>query len=494
MLKRIRAQQDRLRCAAAGALCDVGVHAWPYLARNNERVAPATSPSCSVSACVGGPFRQTPRRLALTTVDGAATPAMAANLHVRTWNESPNWCNLCKEPINSWNEHRGKREHICLELFYGRIVGSEVRQWDPLSALRWERYFRGRANVAFGAFADHFEATYDGDRRAEILALTKYLIDANILFVGRKFQSSIFAKQPVGFFGAVLMYKAHFPPIVAMFPSADAKEISCLTQMVSGQYNLESVYDLCGFRHLLSPAELSARSGVDQSTHAAQNHSTNAGVGARGGGNPAAINSADASEEEEGYDEEAAAADAEFAAYLSNTTPTHLLTPMRRDAFPDMTFGQKSAFVRLLLGQLRWAVEEDSVACPHPIRPPPHIVVLCQRLVGLIATEMLTTRVTEYVARVEGVWREQYAPTAAVPPPQASLPPLPATNAGILAYYAHSLHSTDYAAMLRSDPTRLQRGTMYFLTDLQRGKRRQLGASSDIEASNAANGGNSGKS
>ena len=52
----------------------------------------------------------------------------------RIWNSVDNWCTLCTEPHNGWNEHRGKREHICLEMVYDLIARS-FRPWDPHSCV-----------------------------------------------------------------------------------------------------------------------------------------------------------------------------------------------------------------------------------------------------------------------------------------------------------------------------------------------------------------------
>ena len=408
----------------------------------------------------------------------------------RVWNSVDNWCTLCTEPHNGWNEHRGKREHICLEMVYDLIVRT-FRPWDSHSCVegtttrfgdlhgdskrvqRWRKEAEGRAKArptfkrsgqatrgGSGAerdrgryraffegveddllyccssqdFPDAFRDTRQGEyefnifsvlrqhdrvqiqRRREIHAVMRYLFSKNLLFCGRKFSSSPFATMNVDFHGYLVLCKELFQPLINIFPKSDAKETSAMTQMISASFNLETLYDICDLRPFVPVSEMSAQGSMVDPT--------------LGG----------------------------------DTVPGSL---------PDLTFQQKGSFVRGVFGQLRWAVEPEQVICPFPDgQVTIHDTIMCQFLLRLMVSELISLKLQEYVSRVEGIWRcrgmETIPPPAHIDPYE---PVLPLTNRGMLAYYDNKLHHEDYKAMEALDPFKIRRRQIVFFADYNRAKK-----------------------
>ncbi|RNE99341.1 hypothetical protein TraAM80_08252 [Trypanosoma rangeli] len=308
------------------------------------------------------------------------------------WNETENWCSLCLEPHNGWNEHRGKRDHICLEMFYNALVQYN-RQWTP-ATLWWEvekctllrrsssdasrlcldithellgeSYLdyvhaptAGKDNLS--ALMKYYDRAEHYERRLELYACIQHLIENGIVRTDRTALSG-----GSSFHGSLVAFKELFPNLVNMFPYADAKEISALTQMIASTYNSETVFDLCNFRALF-PWE------QGQEVTEAKNH-------------------------------------------ISPSTEE-----IRGDAIiPDSAVGEysyhwKGVFCRGVMGQLRWALESDSVACPLQtgkgkrggVFSDQYWHVLAEHTCRALLAEMVFCRVSEYVVRVEGVWRRR---------------------------------------------------------------------------------------
>ncbi|AAZ10432.1 KREPB6 [Trypanosoma equiperdum] len=317
----------------------------------------------------------------------------------RVWNETENWCSLCLEPLNSWSEHRGKRDHICLEMFYNAIT-QYGRRWSP-STLWWEveectllrrhasprlvldggegffsgcilDYVRDSTGKRGGLslLMDYYDRMEHYKRRLELYACIQHLIDNGIVRTDRGSLGG-----GASFHGSLVTFKELFPNLVNMFPFADAKEISALTQMIASTYNGETVFDLCNFQGLL-PA---GQGGGD----------TTGGKGNTSGcGNSQQRLAFNA--EQKGSEDSSVTASAEGV----------------------YSYHWKGMFCRGVMGQLRWALECDSVACPlkradgskHVCDP--YWQVLSEYTCRALLAEMVFCRVSEYIVRVEGVWRK----------------------------------------------------------------------------------------
>ncbi|CCD14532.1 unnamed protein product [Trypanosoma congolense IL3000] len=313
------------------------------------------------------------------------------------WNETDNWCSLCCEPVNSWNEHRGKRDHICLEMFYNAIV-QFGRRWSP-TTLWWEveecallrrceaprplqpfdqdvvcnRFVdfvcaptenKGGVSLLMGCYdrAEHYT------RRLGLHACLRHLVDNGVVRTDRASLSG-----GASFHGSLVTFKELFPGLFNMFPFADAKEISALTQMIASTYNSETVFDLCNFQQLFSVGMEQGTAGTANDNDARGLQSVSHGTG-QGGGDASPAN-----------------------------------------ASGENSFHLKGVFCRGVMGQLRWALECDSVACPlqgacgcHR-ELDPYWQVLSEHTCRALLAEMVFCRVSEYIVRVEGVWRRRGA-------------------------------------------------------------------------------------
>lgn len=251
-------------------------------------------------------------------------------------------------------------------------------------------------------------------RRGEIHNAMRYLFSRNLLFCGRRFSASPFATTNVDFNGYLVLCKELFQPLVNIFPKSDAKETSAMTQMMSASFNLETVYDTCELRLFVPVSEMSIQGSIVDP--------------ALGG----------------------------------DTLPT---SP------PDLTFQQKGSFIRGVIGQLRWAVEPDQVLCPFPEGAVTvQDTTICQFLLRLLVSELISLKLQEYVSRVENIWRcrgMEMIPSHA----DAYEPILPLTNRGMLTYYDQTLHYDDYKAMEALDPFKIKRKQIVFFADYNRARK-----------------------
>lgn len=312
----------------------------------------------------------------------------------RVWNTTPHWCSLCLEPLNDWDNHRGKRDHICLEMFYDTLVYME-RLWKPKDLWRevYENVLHCRMDQEdkklitmlglrkknnrssplapssstltwqgpsmFNKFFRAFDGDEPGQRRRELHACLKFLQQKGVIHLD---SSNL---NQTSYYGQVVMFKELFPPLAKMFPKADAKEVSALTMMVYATYNNETVFDLCEMESLIPEALLRERTAITLP--------------------------ASSSDGEE---------DAGMQAYDSVS-----------DDAEAVPYYLKGIFFRAVLGSLRWALEPDTLS------PPPGVgvnedeygvlCVLAAYAARLLVAELIFYKISEYVARIEGVFRRE---------------------------------------------------------------------------------------
>ncbi|KAF5225193.1 hypothetical protein ECC02_001738 [Trypanosoma cruzi] len=355
------------------------------------------------------------------------------------WNETENWCSLCREPHNGWNEHRGKRDHICLEMFYNALV-QYSRRWTP-ATLWWEvekcAFFRrsspeppypslditqeligesyvdyvhaptaGKDNLS--ALMKYYDRAEHYERRLELYACIQHLIENGILRTDRASLSG-----GSSFHGSLVTFKELFPNLVNMFPYADAKEISALTQMIASTYNSETVFDLCNFRMLVP---------WDQGQEAKTTKSN-----------------------------------------VSPTTGEHRGDFISDSAVGEYSYHWKAVFCRGVMGQLRWALESDSVACPLQTGEVKggdfrdhYLQVLAEHTCRALLAEMVFCRVSEYVVRVEGVWRQRgqevaHNPNTAGSPSEEDALLKLTSNWGMLKYMDDHFYEPSFGNRLPND-------------------------------------------
>ncbi|KNH09583.1 hypothetical protein XU18_0268 [Perkinsela sp. CCAP 1560/4] len=174
---------------------------------------------------------------------------------LRQWNLKPNWCSLCKEPYNAWDQHRGKRDHVCLEVFFDAIC-CESRRWNVNTM--WSNAFLKKFPID-GIFSANDSA--DKLRREKLIAALFYLKRKGVIFASlpecagipegmflRKYLSArVFVAR-----GSFYMHKMIAHAIAHIFPRAEAKHHTAFSQQIASTYNMETVWDLCNFSSLLS--------------------------------------------------------------------------------------------------------------------------------------------------------------------------------------------------------------------------------------------------
>jgi hypothetical protein len=171
----------------------------------------------------------------------------------RVWNQIDNWCTLCKEPFGQWNEHRGKRDHICLELFFEAVLDYH-RVWNPPTV--WATTHRDfRSATMAQLFGKH--DVEERERRESVYHMLRYLSDEGVVvFAPTRWREPQVARIGAGTQGALVMYKWMHPHILNVFPAADAKQISGFSQMCASMYNLETTFDVCGLKDFIGPGDL----------------------------------------------------------------------------------------------------------------------------------------------------------------------------------------------------------------------------------------------
>ena len=186
-----------------------------------------------------------------STIRSKAVPIFHKDF--RVWNKIDNWCSLCKEPFGQWNEHRGKRDHLCLELFFDTVLDYD-RTWAP--GTTWvdskSRFHQATLEKLFKWHDDQ-----ERDRRESVFHMLRYLRDEGVIVPGpARWKEHSVARIGAGQQGAMVMFRWMHPHILHVFPNADAKQISAFSQMCASMYNLETTFDVCGLKDLLLPGDV----------------------------------------------------------------------------------------------------------------------------------------------------------------------------------------------------------------------------------------------
>lgn len=281
----------------------------------------------------------------------------------RQWNaRNVAWCDICKEPISLWVNHIGRKDHALLDTHYTQHVEWE-RRWLPIDVLTYccDQIGVGMASI------HRWHGSDDTQRRNDIFALVKYLEGEKLLRLGDV--RSTFLSRLQGMMrgmdcqGAMVFHEMLLPPLLRLFPEGHIFDYSNFVDFVSCSYNLETVYDLCGFATLDPTPMMRATS-------------------------PGAVGL--------GYQGIAGSAEG-----ISGSTTSETINEADNEAM----FSRKAMFLRSILGQLRWTTTEDQV---HPTGKTiaAHLVVTGKLLVQALMTELLHVRICEYIVRSEPVWME----------------------------------------------------------------------------------------
>jgi len=298
--------------------------------------------------------------------------------------KNPQWCSLCKEPVALWVNHHGRKDHALMDLHYtqhvewprAHEVDTVLHTFLSCMGIPVEGYYK-------------FYARYEGERRHELVAMLKRLEQIGMISFGDP-KDTFLSKTQGGLRGmdhqgALVLHRFILGPFMRLYPEGGIQDFSNLVDFCTCSYNMETVYDLCGFHGLDTMISKDAR----PSSPAALGLG---GIAASSSATTGFVNSA------------GKAATAQGALVESS----HAAVPKRElsDQEESEAFSRKAVFVRQLLGQLRWADSEDKV---HPVperRFAPHEELLGETCLKLLVAEVLAVRLCEYMVRVEPVWRE----------------------------------------------------------------------------------------
>jgi hypothetical protein len=318
--------------------------------------------------------------------EGGAVPIYSmANGRVskRLWTfRNSSWCELCKEPVALWVNHHGRKDHALMDLHYTQMV-EFPRAWDPVRILT---SFLDLLGVQLERYHRHY-ARYDLERRVEIRAMMAHLEEVGMLHLGDP-RGSFLARVQGGLRGmdnqgALVLHRYIVGPFMRLYPDGGIQDFSNMVDFVTCAYNMETVYDVCGFCEM----DRLKGKGMDLKP------SSPAALGLGG--------IASSSSATTGYQSAAATA----TVIAGSGGGGGVGTAAEQQQQHEEAFSRKAVFVRQVLGQLRWAQSEERV---HPTGRvfPPHAVVLAEVLLKALVAEIIAVRLCEYMVRVEPVWRD----------------------------------------------------------------------------------------
>ncbi|CAJ1990627.1 KREPB6 [Leishmania donovani] len=391
--------QTRRTAAVAGltGVCRCLSTAAPRSGPLSTPVSPSSSPSP----------KQDPPAAPRQSVQTASLTLTAESV----WETVPHWCELCCEPVNSWHNHMGKRDHICLEMILNSVVGSKGlwesdKVWDSIELFRshYTKRPHGQPRTPspivqrllkeglyvpgpdhpLGIFYDAFDRGDPYARREELHLLLLYLKECGMLCL----TPDVF--PPAIFQGHLLLHSEVVPVLTRIFPDGEVRGISALSQMITCTYGLAAAYETCGMERLvpvsllqhrgLSPELISVLSSVEEFDGVAASDDATGGTGG---------------EETLGEGAEGGTSDAALSTGQSMA--------MR---------SLSAAMPRAILGSLRWALAPEDTS-PPPIIFQDHkhnayLTTLAARAARLLMSELIFERISEYVYRLEYVLRTDF--------------------------------------------------------------------------------------
>lgn len=283
---------------------------------------------------------------------------------------NPAWCDLCKEPVALWVNHHGRKDHALMDLHYSSLV-EWPRRWRAEDVMM---LFLGALGLPAESYQS-FYAQYDCQRRNEIYSMILKLEDEGVLHLGEPRNSFLYRMQGglrgMDLQGSLVLHEFIIGPFMRLYPDGGIQDFSNLVDFVTCSYNMETVYDLCGFYTI-------DRAGKDMKPSS-----------------PAAM----------GLGGIAASSSALTGFQAAPSTPVSAAEQAKSELDDEEAFSRKAVFVRQILGQLRWVLQDDR---EHPTGKvfPPHVVTLSEILLKALVAEIIAARICEYVVRVEPVWRD----------------------------------------------------------------------------------------
>ncbi|CAJ1020270.1 hypothetical protein, conserved [Leishmania lindenbergi] len=342
--------------------------------------------------------------------EGGSVPIysmMHGQIDKRNWVfRNPQWCELCNEPVSRWLDHQSRKDHALLDLHYSQLA-EWPRRWNPEAVLSTFMEHLGIDSV------EPYHALFsklDREGRTELYAILVKLEEAGMVHFGSS--RDTYLSRMVGGMrgfdhqGALVLHECLMGPFLRLFPNGLIQDYSNLLDFMSCSYNMETVYDMCGMYTLdkvalrehygpSSPAAMGL-GGVATSSSASRGYENDllASWAANASSSSAASDSTTGAASTSGND--------------SNTTTRLAQLQAARAAklqekSEEEAFSRKSAFVRQLLGQLRWLLMPEQ---EHPagFTFPPHIITLGELCLKGLVVAIIEARLCEYMVRAEPVW------------------------------------------------------------------------------------------
>ncbi|CBH14223.1 KREPB7 [Trypanosoma brucei gambiense DAL972] len=294
---------------------------------------------------------------------------------------NPEWCDLCKEPVALWVNHHGRKDHALMDMHYTQMM-EYPRRWNPEEVLV---AFFDELQLPVETYQRSYTC-YERAHRNELYSMLVELEEAKMLYFGEPRNTYLHRMQGglrgMDHQGALVLHRYILGPFMRLYPNAHIQDFSNLVDFVTCAYNMETVYDLCGF-YTLDKVALKAD----------YKPSSPAALGLGG----IAVHSSPS----HGFVQNAAESQQQ-SRRASSTASTGSRSAADMD---EEAFSRKAVFVRQLLGQLRWLTlpcEEHPAGCKFP----QHLMLLGEICLKYLVVEIIAARLCEYMVRVESVWRD----------------------------------------------------------------------------------------
>ncbi|CBZ25138.1 conserved hypothetical protein [Leishmania mexicana MHOM/GT/2001/U1103] len=344
--------------------------------------------------------------------EGGSVPVysmMHGQIDKRNWVfRNPQWCELCNEPVSRWLDHQSRKDHALLDLHYSQLA-EWPRRWNPEAVLSTFMEHLGIDSV------EPYHALFsklDSEGRTELYAILVKLEEAGMVHFGSS--RDTYLSRMVGGLrgldhqGALVLHECLMGPFLRLFPNGLIQDYSNLLDFISCGYNMETVYDMCGM-YTLDKVALREHYGPSSPAAMGLGGIATCSSASRGYENDMLASLSTTSSSLSSSSASDSVADAASAPGGGSGTKTRLaqLQAARaaklQEKSEEEAFSRKTAFVRQLLGQLRWLLLPEQ---EHPagFTFPPHIITLGELCLKGLVVAIIEARLCEYMVRAEPVW------------------------------------------------------------------------------------------
>ncbi|KAG5504646.1 hypothetical protein JIQ42_06487 [Leishmania sp. Namibia] len=402
-----------IRCAAATAATRALRAASTFISSKGRVTA------ADVAANPGANFLAPPY-----PTEGGSVPVysmMHGQIDKRNWVfRNPQWCELCNEPVSRWLDHQSRKDHALLDLHYSQLA-EWPRRWNPEAVLS-----TFMAHLGIDSLEPYHTlfSKMDREGRNELYAILVKLEEAGMVHFGSS-RDTYLSRMMGGLRGldhqgSLVLHECLMGPFLRLFPNGLIQDYSNLLDFMSCSYNMETVYDMCGM-YTLDKVALREQYGPSSPAAMGLGGVATSSSASRGYQNDLLASLSTSSSSSSAASDSAANAAAASEGGCGTVTRLAQLRAARaaklQEKSEEEAFSRKTAFVRQLLGQLRWLLLPEQ---EHPagFTFPPHIITLGELCLKGLVVAIIETRLCEYMVRAEPVWlsfgleRRQLKPSA----------------------------------------------------------------------------------